>query len=964
MTDAKLKITVDSRDVERGNKSLKELAETGGKAEKSTKQLTSATETLTRAAKTAAGALAVTFSTREIIQYSDAWQSASNQLRLVTDSASQLAEVQRILLGVSNETRSSFESTANLYTRLTRATTDMGLSQQELVGLTKTINQSFAVSGATATEAAAAITQLSQGLAAGALRGDEFNSVAEQAPGIMMAIAESLGMTVGELRGFAAEGGITAQIVVDALQGAAASIEEDYGKAIKTFGQSVQVAQNNVMEFIGTNDALQGSVSRAGDTIVFLSENMDILQAVLITTSAVVASRYIPAMISATTATASMTSATAAFGGALRLVGGPIGATIIAVGALATAYVRLEKTAKQATENAFNYNVAQGARTIELAMYDLTQQLADVRDRTTETIEAYDEAYGNRDFREVAALEVKLADLRDEQSELTGELVRYAGELKNVKAAQLEFDDSTVSVSEGVDALTNQFLILRPELLGATGETLNLVDAFDLLSPAIYEGGEASQTATGYMGELSHEINYQRNMVENLQREWANLIVTLIDGESDIGDFFDTVAKGFVRMVAEMASADLTSMIFGGTGGNLSGLISGGVSATAGGSGISGLVGGAGLSGLASSAAQFIGGLTGTGVGAGSAIVGAPTAATAAGMNAAAFAGPAAIAAAALIAGKVIHDKTNDPDGFHRGMAGFLGAPTPGAPSGSQFGVTAFTSGFRPVGFADGPASRQEAQRLIEEFRFVDSTITDLVRGLGGAIDLSKATLGGFGLDGSGSGTFFGRSQRTTDSQFAQQLDSFAWQLGQHVSGLDEDIMNAINQATTFQQLVDALKANTDATAQNTGTLSIDGGVPSDIAGPFKQAALAGIDFGGSSAGSVSEFYSETARLARVGNNISRVRSGYDPVTGTWANSGSMGDWWQSQQAANGIRMPTVIPKPTYSIAAPGTSAIGLTGQTIESENQKLLMMVEKNTANMARILDKFDGDGLPEERA
>ena len=242
-----------------------------GQMQKGMRSVETATERASKqmvGLRSALGGIAGYLGTREIIQYSDAWNNAANQLRQVTDSASELAGVQRTLMGVANDTRSQFQSTANLYSRLARSTTELGLSQNDLVGLTKTINQSFAVSGATAEEASAAITQLSQGLAAGALRGDEFNSVAEQAPGILRAVAESLGVGIGELREFAATGGITAEILVTALQDASDTIENQFSKSVATFGQQMTVANNNLTAFIGSSGSLQGVISGVGGLIM------------------------------------------------------------------------------------------------------------------------------------------------------------------------------------------------------------------------------------------------------------------------------------------------------------------------------------------------------------------------------------------------------------------------------------------------------------------------------------------------------------------------------------------------------------------------------------------------------------------------------------------------------------------------------------------------------------------------
>lgn len=267
---ADLGFNIDSKPMKKASSELDKMSGAAGRAEKSTNQLESAT----KAVKTAITGLIAAIGVREIIQYSDAWQGISNQLRQVTSSTSELAEIQMRLVNVSKDTRSNFEATANLYARLARSTSEMGLSTEDLIGLTTTINQSFATSGATATEAAAAITQLSQGLASGALRGDEFNSVSEQAPGIMRAIAKSLNMTIGELRSFAAEGGITADIVVTALRQASDEIDQNFGKTIATFGQNLEVAQTNLMQFIGTSGGISDVMGNAGDMIVWASERL------------------------------------------------------------------------------------------------------------------------------------------------------------------------------------------------------------------------------------------------------------------------------------------------------------------------------------------------------------------------------------------------------------------------------------------------------------------------------------------------------------------------------------------------------------------------------------------------------------------------------------------------------------------------------------------------------------------
>jgi tape measure domain-containing protein len=261
-------------------------------------------------ARTSLLALGGAISVREVISYSDAWTNTSNQIRTVTHSNDQLIASQQRLLEIANESRTSYESTANLYARLTRATTKLNLGQERTYRLVDTINKSFAVSGATAEEASAAIVQLSQGLAAGALRGDEFNSVSEQAPAIMYAIADSLHMTLGELREFAASGGITAEIVVNALEKASTSIDETFGGSIASFGQKMAVARNQMVEWVGTSDQVSGAVDQTGDAILGLVGHMDELVTVGTVLATIYGGRVAGALASSAAGYATRTVAT------------------------------------------------------------------------------------------------------------------------------------------------------------------------------------------------------------------------------------------------------------------------------------------------------------------------------------------------------------------------------------------------------------------------------------------------------------------------------------------------------------------------------------------------------------------------------------------------------------------------------------------------------------------------------
>jgi len=229
------------------------------------------------AASKAAISIAVALATRKIIEYSDAFTSLNNKLKVATNSTAELEKVTEALFKISNDTRSSVESTAELYAKLERSTRGLNISQERLLRITESVNKSFAIGGASTQEAAGAIRQLGQALASGTLRGDEFNSIAEQAPIIMEAIKKATGKTAGELRKLAADGTITAEILIESLERYEDEIDGDFAKATATYGQKLEVASNNAIKFVGQNEKLNQSISTLGDTVVFLSENLDTL---------------------------------------------------------------------------------------------------------------------------------------------------------------------------------------------------------------------------------------------------------------------------------------------------------------------------------------------------------------------------------------------------------------------------------------------------------------------------------------------------------------------------------------------------------------------------------------------------------------------------------------------------------------------------------------------------------------
>ncbi|MEA3716233.1 tape measure protein [Enterobacter hormaechei] len=253
-----------------------------------------------------AKALIAALSVQQVGAYAQAWQDLSNKLaNAVRDSVppfETLADVTERVFDISQKTRSGLDATAMLYARLERSTRSYGVSVEDITRLTTIINQGFVVSGSTAEEASNAIIQLAQGLASGALRGDEFNSVNEQGNRLMIALADSMNVSVGALRNMAAEGKLTTEVIVNGLLSQGDKIGQEFAKTTATISQSLEIANNNITKFFGENATVKTGVKVFSDTVISLSENLDILSTALTIVAGVIGSRYVGALTMATSA--------------------------------------------------------------------------------------------------------------------------------------------------------------------------------------------------------------------------------------------------------------------------------------------------------------------------------------------------------------------------------------------------------------------------------------------------------------------------------------------------------------------------------------------------------------------------------------------------------------------------------------------------------------------------------------
>lgn len=236
--------------------------------------------------KKALATLGAAITAGELIRLMDTFTNLQNRLRATGLEAQNLSAVYRELLGVANSTRSSFEGSVELYSRLALSSKELGVSQQELIDFTKSLNQAIILSGASATEAQAGLIQLSQGMASGTLRGDELRSVLEQLPAVADVIAKQLGVTRGELRKMGEDGKITATTILDAFANARGELEGRFATTVPTISQSFQVLKNNVVDLAGSFDQATGTSAAISQALLFISNNLDTIAKVLLSVGA------------------------------------------------------------------------------------------------------------------------------------------------------------------------------------------------------------------------------------------------------------------------------------------------------------------------------------------------------------------------------------------------------------------------------------------------------------------------------------------------------------------------------------------------------------------------------------------------------------------------------------------------------------------------------------------------------
>lgn len=218
---------------------------------------------------------------RDLAQTADAYANLQARIRLVTGEGEAFDQAFKGVFEIAQRTNSAIEETGTLFARIAQAGKAIGVSNAEALALTETINQAVQVSGSSAESSSAAVTQLIQGLQSGVLRGEEFNSVMEQAPRLAQALADGMGVTTGELRKMSQAGQLTAETVIASLQGQSATLQAEFDQLPTTVGRSLQNLSTAWTQYVGEVDKANGVSETAAEAINALARNLDTLGALL-----------------------------------------------------------------------------------------------------------------------------------------------------------------------------------------------------------------------------------------------------------------------------------------------------------------------------------------------------------------------------------------------------------------------------------------------------------------------------------------------------------------------------------------------------------------------------------------------------------------------------------------------------------------------------------------------------------
>ena len=249
---------------------LNTISNEAKKAEKSAQGLANSFTGL----KVAIAAVASSAILREFVKVADDMSLVNSRLKMATSSAAEYAKQQKALHAIARDTHADIKETIDLYAKLAPALKNIGKSTEDTNNMVSSFTKALQLGGASAEEAAAAIKQFGQAMGSGALRGDEFNSIAEASPTLLRYMAEGLGVNVGKLRELGSEGKLTAEALSNAFEKVKGRIDSDFaqmpvtvGKAFTDLRTEINLIVGDINEATGATQTISGAIAGFANTL-------------------------------------------------------------------------------------------------------------------------------------------------------------------------------------------------------------------------------------------------------------------------------------------------------------------------------------------------------------------------------------------------------------------------------------------------------------------------------------------------------------------------------------------------------------------------------------------------------------------------------------------------------------------------------------------------------------------------
>lgn len=217
------------------------------------------------------------FSVQQFIALGDQYKVLTGQIKNVTASEQEALEVREKLFAMSSRTRQGFQQATGLFTSVSRSAKELGKSTDDILLFTEDIANALLVGGGSAESQQAALIQLGQALGSGTLRGDELNSILEQAPVLAKTIADGMNTTIGKLRQMGADGELTSQALFNAVRSQSEALKKQLANTPWTVQQALGLIQDSLLKLFGTIEEKTNIISYIAQGLAKIADGINVI---------------------------------------------------------------------------------------------------------------------------------------------------------------------------------------------------------------------------------------------------------------------------------------------------------------------------------------------------------------------------------------------------------------------------------------------------------------------------------------------------------------------------------------------------------------------------------------------------------------------------------------------------------------------------------------------------------------